>query len=95
MSKRDELLTHAVKLAEVEHFLAVTRQAIADRAGVSPSLVQWYFRDLALMRTEIINAAIADRVLPVIAQALNLNREETRTLPQELREAAASYIVGG
>lgn len=66
--RRKQLLREAVNIAIEKGYDAVTREDVADAAGVSPGLVTYYFVATDMLRDEILHYAIAYRIWVIIAQ---------------------------
>lgn len=88
-----QILGAALKAAGDVGYLKVTKTEVSIRAGVSPSLVQYHFNSIGKLREAILYAAIKERHLPVLAQALgSLNRIALQA-PKELKERALQMVI--
>lgn len=91
-----QILTVALQLAERFGYTKVTREQVAARIGVAPSLIPHYMGSVAEMRRKIMREAIRVENLPVIAQGLAL-RDSTacRALADrsDLRQRAAAHLA--
>lgn len=91
--RKDLLLKAALKASVIHHYKHVTRQQIADEAGVSESLISAYFGTMCRLRRDIIRAAIREEELEVLAQALVAGDSHARKAPKELKEKAFKYFI--
>jgi hypothetical protein len=92
-ARHDEILTVALRLACDVGYTHVTRDAIALAAGCSPALVSEMFGTMVCLRRAIQRAAVANHVLPVIAQGLALRDPHALRAPAELRAEAAGSLI--
>lgn len=73
---------------------SLTREAVADAAGVSPGLVSYYFGSMDELRDEMMSAAVADSDVAVIAAGIAAGHPAAQAAPLDLRRAAALSLVG-
>jgi AcrR family transcriptional regulator len=90
--RKASILEAAVKVAERAGYTHMTRQAVADCAGVSGPLVQHYFGTMAKLRRAVMRKAIRDKVLIVIAQGLVACEPHAMAAPMELKLEAAGAL---
>lgn len=88
----DIILSAALRVACDVGYNRITRDDIAMAAGCSPALVSDFFGTMPSLRRTIVRAAITQRVLPVVAQALAIRDPHALRAPQELRDAAAAAL---
>lgn len=95
IKNRDErILNAAIELAEADSFQWITREAVAERAGVSPATVSNAFGTVADLKRAVLSAAIERRLLPIIAEGWGARHPIIMDAPKELlREALAAAIV--
>lgn len=87
------LLDAAMPLAEKYGFESVSRSMVADAAGVSESLLSRYWTAVEFHAALMERAIVAEN-LTVLAQGLALRHQTALDAPLELRQAAASTLVG-
>ena len=92
-SRRRQLLAVAVLLAKQEHYQLVSREDIAEKAGVSAALVTKCFGTMPQLRRDIIRAAIRNDVREVVAQAIASGDPRARKLPEKEKARALSVLV--
>lgn len=92
-ARRDDILAAAVRLSVTRGYLRVTREDIALAAGCSPALVSNCLGTMVQLRRAIMGAAIANEVLPVIAQGLAAKDKRAQKVPMELQQAALATLV--
>ena len=93
-ARHDEILAAAVRVSITVGYNRITRDDIALAAGCSPALVSEIFGTMTCMRRAMQRAAVANHVLPVIAQGLALRDPHALRAPAELRAAAAASLAG-
>jgi len=86
--RRVSILDAAVRVAERHGYISMTRQQIADEAGVSGPLVQHYFHTMPKLRRAVMRHAVKRGCLPIIAQGLVAKDEQATLAPEELKRAA-------
>ena len=91
--RRVQLLEHGLDLSEETHYLLVTRKALAKRAGVAPTLITHYFKDMNNFRDEVMVAAVAWRRLAVVAQGLSARDRIAQGAAPAVRTAAVEYLI--
>jgi AcrR family transcriptional regulator len=92
-ARHDEIMAAALRLAADVGYTHVTRDDIALAAGCSPALVSEIFGTVKNLRRAMMRAAVANHVLPVIAQGLALRDPHALRAPAELRAEAAGSII--
>jgi TetR/AcrR family transcriptional regulator, transcriptional repressor of bet genes len=91
--RRELILRAALQVAEADNFSNVTRETVANKAEVSLSLVTHYFGSMDLLRDEIMQAAIDEPVLIVVAQGLACRHSIALGAPEALKQKAARFLT--
>jgi len=93
--RRAAILTAAVELARVEGYNRITREGVANAAGVSPGLVSQYFNTMAQLRRALIRHAINAEppVLEIIAQGLTAQDPHALRASDELKKQAVALLL--
>jgi hypothetical protein len=92
--RADALVTAALRLAERGGLRALTHEAVARQAGVSPSLVKVRMGPIASVRRAVMRAAVERRVVRVVAEGLACRDRVARTADAALRQACAQWVAG-
>ena len=71
---------------------AVTRRAVAARAGVATGTVSLTVGNAAGLRDAIVREAIKRPMLTVLAQALAIGHDAARQAPDDLKNAALRAV---
>ncbi len=93
-TRRQTILSAALRIAADVGYMSVTREAISLAAGCSPALVSHWLGTMNQTHRAIMGEAIRVRNLRVIAQGLSLGDRRALNAPSELREAAAASLTG-
>lgn len=96
INKRDrsaQLLTVGVLCAKEHGLYKITREQIANRAGVSESLIRKYFKTMDALRRAILREAVRNGVIEIVATGLAAGDPTARKAPPELKERAAEFLV--
>lgn len=90
---RAHILQAALTVASRVGYAHATQASIADRAGVPPSLLSYYFGTMTQLRRDLMREAIRTECLPVIAQGVaNRDRHALRA-PLDLRIRALDFVA--
>jgi hypothetical protein len=90
--RKSSILDAAVDLSRTFGYANISRQQVADRAGVSTGLVTKYFGTMKQLRRAIIRAAIAREIPEIVAQGLACSDQHVMKAPDELKAAARLSI---
>lgn len=88
-ARREEILRSALRLATDAGYHSVDLKSVAKTAGCSTALVMLYYPTMDLLRTRVMELAVAERILPVIGQGLAIGHPVAKAAPSELRINAA------
>lgn len=91
--RKEQILGVAIDQATEKGYHKITRDGVADAAGVSHSLVSRYFRTMGQLRTDVMRAAIKRGLLAIIAQGLVNGDERAKKAPDHLKEQAAELLA--
>jgi len=91
--RKEHLVSVAIDLAIEGNYMRTTRDAIAERAGVSMGLVTKYFGTMQQLRNEIMRRAVVDGIPHIVAQGLAAGDKRASKAPAELKTAAAQLLV--
>ena len=91
--RKDHILTVAVGMAKTEGYNKITRDKIAEGAGVSMGLVTRYFGTMNHLKTAIMRRAIKQGIAEIIAQGLANGDDHAKKAPAELKAEAATLLA--
>lgn len=91
--RKASILNAAVTLARTRGYLKITRDQVAEEAGVSGGLVTRYFGTIAQLRRDVMRHAIDQHVYEVIAQGLVVGDKNAKKAPQEVKQAALTFLT--
>ncbi len=86
--RREAIMTAALTVATKVGYMTMTRDQIAAEADCSPGLVSAYLGTMPAMRRAVMRAAVARKVLPVVAQGLAMRDKHAMGAPEGVRAAA-------
>lgn len=84
--RREQILKSAFDMAILDGYDSLTRDAVADRAGVASGQINWIFGEVDNLRGEVLSRAI-EKLSPE-----NIKRE---TFPAELMYVVAKGLAAG
>lgn len=91
--RKNQLLTHGIKLAERHGYTHVSRKQIGDAAGVSEGLLSLHFGTMEAFRRALMQHAIATKNARVLAQGLIARDPQARRAPDDLKQLALANVV--
>lgn len=86
--RREAIMTAALTVATKVGYMTMTRDQIAAEADCSPGLVSAYLGTMPAMRRAVMRAAVARRVLAVVAQGLAMRDKHAMAASEGVRAAA-------
>lgn len=90
--RAQHILEVAVNVAKIEGYACMTREQVAEAAGVSMGLVSRYFNTMTQLRRDVVRYAIKNEVTEVLLQALVNRDKHVKKIPTELKEKIAQTI---
>lgn len=91
--RKDQILSVAVTQAKEVGYTKITRDGVAEGAGVSMGLVTRYFGTMKQLKRDIIRYAIRNDIAEIIAQGLANGDDHARKAPAELKAKAATLLA--
>jgi len=91
--RKELILAEAIKLAAVHGYTKVTRQHVADAAGISNGLVNHHFGTMGQLHRDIMRYAVANEVLQVIAQGLAVGDPHAKKATNALRLRVMTFVI--
>lgn len=91
--RTEQILRAAVEAAKTIGYDKLTRDVVAAKAGCSIGLVSLRFKTMPQLRRAVMRRAIADGVLPVIAQGIVAKDVHALKAPEKLRRQAIATLV--
>ncbi len=91
--RKDHILNVAVKMAKASGYNKITRDKVAEGAGVSMGLVTRYFGTMGQLKNAIMRRAVKQGVAEIIAQGLANGDDHAKRAPAELKAEAATLLA--
>lgn len=91
--RKQFILLTAVEEAREVGYNKMTRDGIAERAGVSVGLVSAYFNTMTQLRRDVMRYAVKQGLADIVAQGLISRDQHARKAPNDLKKKAAEYIA--
>ena len=89
----NRILYAALALATQNGFQWITRDGVAEIAGVSPGTVSNVFGSMVGLKRAVLRYAVDNRVLDIVAQGLAERHPIVMDAPATVRKAAAALLV--
>lgn len=91
--RKDHILNVAVSMAMVSGYNKITRDKIAEGAGVSMGLVTRYFGTMGQLKTAIMRRAVKQGIAEIIAQGLANGDDHAKRASVDLKAEAAALLA--
>lgn len=93
---KDKIFAVAMQLAAANGIAAVTRNAVADRAGVATGSVSYHFKDVKRLQRAMVEQAIKDENVTILGWAIAEKHPsvDKGKIPEELRTRAFNKHLG-
>jgi|SRR5208337_2001452 len=88
---RRQILETAIVFALKEGYYKITLVKIAHAAGCSYSLILYYFKSIKKLRQAVVDYAVENKILPLLAQLLS--NPELSKIPKPLRAKVMEYLA--
>jgi AcrR family transcriptional regulator len=88
-----QILAAALDVAERHGYTRLTREQVAARIGIAPSLVPHYMGTMAAFRRRIMREAVRVECLAVVAQGLAVRDPHAMAAPADLRQRAVASLL--
>ncbi|UTC25984.1 TetR family transcriptional regulator [Phage vB_KsaM-C1] len=92
MSK-EHILDTAYKMAQRDGFAAITRDGVAAEAGVAMGSVNHHYGTMQVLRDAVMQRAVEEQQLELIAQGIALGDNVAKSAPLELRQRALTTLL--
>lgn len=90
--RKQQLMNAATELSVEKGFLALTRESVAEHAGVSVALVSRYFHTMEQLKDSVMLDAVRHELLGIIAEGLAVRHPLAMAAPAAVRIAAAQKL---
>lgn len=91
--RREQILAAALHIASTTGFNSLTRDGVAEQAGVATGQVNHIFNTMNQLRRAVMRAAVHREIKPIIAQGLAAGDSEAHKAPEWLQRAALDSLV--
>lgn len=93
-TSKPKILLAAVVLAKSEGLRAFSREQVAKASKVAEATISFHFRNMDVLRRDVVAHAIEHEVLPILADArIDRKSAELYTrMPAELKEKVAAFV---
>ena len=91
--RRAQLLTIALERAKVVGYSNITRQDLADHAGIVPGTVSLTFGTMPKLKRDVMRHAIKMSDLTVIGQGLVAGDRHAKKVSDKLKTEAMNHII--
>lgn len=91
--RRTEILRTAMELATQNGYRSIQPSSLAEEAGISRALLHSYFGTKEQLLRAVMRFAVANRVLPVIAQGIANREPQALKAPMDVRLEALALLA--
>jgi AcrR family transcriptional regulator len=90
---KEKILRGGIVLAEEKGYMCMTRDGIAEAADVTPSLINYNYGTLKGLITAVIQAAIAENNVVIVAQAIIARHQLLRSVDADYKLRTLTAFV--
>lgn len=94
IARKESLIITGLAVAERDGYNNLTRESIAESAGVSPGLVSSICGTMPQLRRDIMRAAVRLRAVAVVAEGIASKNPHALKADQALRDKVNDYLGG-
>lgn len=91
-NKRDDIVNEVYKLAERDGYESLTRDNIAEAAGIAFGSITYYFTTVQNLREQIMKKAIVKKNLVILAAGIAARSEQALAAPERLKQEAVKLL---
>lgn len=91
--RRDAILSSAVDVVQSCGFSSVTREQVAEAAGISKATINYHFKSMDEFRSDLMRYAVRTRCLLIIAQGLVVGDKIAKSAPDDVKQRALDSLV--
>jgi len=91
--RKEHILNAAIKVATEKGYNKITRDDVAEAAGVSMGLITHYFETMNQLKRDIMRTAIKRGIPEIVAQGLTNKDRHALKASKELKTQAANLIA--
>lgn len=93
--RKELIMSAALAYSMSSSYASLTRERLAELAGVSTGLVSAYFGTMPQLRRSIMRAAIAQRRVRIVADGLAQRDPLAKKAPDDLQREARAMLASG
>lgn len=87
------ILSAAVELAKTLGYQWITRDQVAEAAGVSTGSINSAYGTMRDLKRAVLSYAVEHEIIEIVRQGIGDDHEITRAAPAELKKRAAALMV--
>jgi len=91
--RREQILAAALTIANEQGYNALTRDGVAQVAGVATGQVNHIFNTMTQLRRAVMRAAVHRELRPIIAQGLAQGDKEAHGAPEWLKRESLDLLM--
>ena len=92
-ARRDQILATALTIATEQGYNSLTRDGVANAAGVATGQVNHIFNTMTQLRRAVMRAAVHRELRPIIAQGLAQGDKEAHAAPEGLKRESLDLLM--
>ena len=90
--RKEQVLMVAVEVSKTVGYKNVTREQIADKAGISKGLITNYY-SMDQLRVAIMKYAVKNSIAEIVSQGIANQDRRALKAPQELKDQAVQLLI--
>ena len=91
--RREQFVQAALRLAKRDGFESIDKPAIAKEIGLTESLMYHYFKSVKDVRVAVMQRAVHQKIVPIVARGIALGYACARNCDDKLKDAAVKHML--
>lgn len=92
-TRRKEILDAAISLSLEHGYQNITREQVAVRANTSCPLVSWYFGTMEILKSQVMETAVQQEIIGIIAQGLIRYDPQALNIDPALKAKVINHLI--
>lgn len=91
--RKIQILNAAIQLSISIGYNNLTRDKIADEINIASSLIANYYPRMSDLRSAVMNTAISNKILTILAQGISNKDPIVKKIPKTLKQEALDHLM--
>lgn len=91
-ARKEKILLAAIEVSKNTGYKGITREKVAEEAGVSSALVATYFNRMVFLKSAVMEHAVKREIIEIVAQGVAHNDPFTLRLAPALKNKVMEHL---